>query len=140
MRSCLPIPVFCVVILASACTAYAQIGSASPNDRGSIDDRLMQVLQSHGFTGKMEDRLKSQMGRSVNPQMSDLGRNLFFDKILSLKGDNACAGCHAPSAGFSDTQPIAIGIDNNNIVDEKRKGPRNQRRTPPLSILHFFLI
>src|SRR5262249_43337739 len=42
----------------------------------------------------------------------------------------ACAGCHSPLRGFGDSQPMAIGIDNNNLVGPHRKGPRNMRRTP----------
>jgi cytochrome c peroxidase len=36
--------------------------------------------------------------------------------VTGLKGDNTCAGCHSPTNGFGDGQPIAIGIDNNRIV------------------------
>ena len=46
------------------------------------------------------------------------------------RDDNACAGCHSPTNGFGDTQSIAIGIQNNNLVGQNRLGPRNQRRTP----------
>jgi len=55
---------------------------------------------------------------------------LFFDSTIALHGDNACAGCHSPAAGFGDTQSIAIGVDNNGIVGPHRAGPRNQRRSP----------
>jgi cytochrome c peroxidase len=63
---------------------------------------------------------------------------LFFDKIPSLHSDNACAGCHSPSNGFGDTQSIAIGIQNNNLVGQNRLGPRNQRRTPMAANTAFF--
>jgi hypothetical protein len=36
----------------------------------------------------------------------------------------------ADGNGFGDTQPIAIGVDNNGIVGPGRTGPRNQRRSP----------
>src|SRR5690606_30411113 len=45
----------------------------------------------------------------------------------------SCAGCHSPGSGWSDPQPIAIGIDNNGIVGPDRSGPRNQRRTPSVA-------
>ena len=50
--------------------------------------------------------------------------------------NEAIAACHRASGqvcsplAFGDTQPIAIGIDNNLIVGPHRTGPRNQRRTP----------
>ena len=70
--------------------------------------------------------------------MADLGRNLFFDPILSLRGDNSCAGCHAPQFGFGDSQSIAIGIMNNDVVGPNRTGPRNQRRSPIVMNSAFF--
>src|SRR5262245_60627917 len=96
----------------------------------SIDDELARVLAANGFTGRIESTLETRLGRKVDPLLADLGRNLFFDRILGLHGDNACAGCHSPANGFGDTQSIAIGIQSNEIVGPGRMGPRNQRRTP----------
>jgi len=39
-----------------------------------------------------------------------LGRKLFFDKILSRDRTVACASCHDPAAGFSDPRPVSIGV------------------------------
>lgn len=103
-------------------------GPASGDDR--LDRRLAQVLREAGFTGRVESRLESRLGRRLDDDRVDLGRSLFFDPLIAVKGDNACAGCHAPARGFGDTQSIAIGIDNNNLVGPNRAGPRNQRRTP----------
>jgi cytochrome c peroxidase len=61
---------------------------------------------------------------------AELGRLLWFDILGGLNNDNTCGGCHSPTNGFGDTQPIAIGIDNNFVVGPNRTGPRNQRRTP----------
>ncbi len=41
----------------------------------------------------------------------ELGRHLFYDPILSRDSTIACASCHFPSAGFSDNNALAIGID-----------------------------
>jgi cytochrome c peroxidase len=95
-----------------------------------VDRALAGVLKAHGFTGRMQEQLEVRLGRKIDPDRADLGRLLFFDRILSVKGDNACAGCHSPAHGFGDSQPIAIGIDNNNVVGAGRRGPRNMRRTP----------
>jgi cytochrome c peroxidase len=40
--------------------------------------------------------------------------------------------------GFGDSQPIAIGIDNNWIVGPDRAGPRNMRRAPMVLNTAFF--
>jgi cytochrome c peroxidase len=101
----------------------------SPGDR-DLDRRLAEVLAAAGFTGRIEARFREKLGRPINRQRADLGRLLWFDIIGGLHNDNTCAGCHSPTHGFGDTQPIAIGIDNNLIVGPHRTGPRNQRRTP----------
>src|SRR5579864_1113534 len=111
--------------------AYA----ASPDhDGSSLDAQLTAVLANAGFTGKIEqnfrERLEANLGRPINPKLANLGRLLWFDKIHSLHHDNTCGGCHSPTNGFGDSQPMAIGVQNNNLVGPDRKGPRNQRRSP----------
>lgn len=100
--------------------------------------RLTATLKDAGFTGTISSELETRLGRPLDPVVADLGRQLFFDPILGLNDDNACAGCHAPQHGFGDTQSIAIGIDNNNLVGPNRTGPRNQRRTPMMVNTAFF--
>ena len=103
-----------------------------------LDDQLAAVLEKAGFTGRAAERLEARLGRPVDRQRAEIGRLLFFDKILSLHSDSSCAGCHSPTHGFGDSQPIAIGIQSNNIVGPHRRGPRNQRRSPMLLNDVFF--
>src|SRR5215471_19245562 len=103
-----------------------------------LDDQLVALLKRNGFTGTIGSSIEARLGRPIDHKLANLGRLLFFDKIASLHSDNACAGCHAPSAGFGDTQSIAIGIQNNNVVGRNRFGPRNQRRTPMAVNAAFF--
>jgi cytochrome c peroxidase len=105
---------------------------ASADGGSQIDQELSAVLRQHGFTGSVGATVEDRLGRKIDNQLADLGRNLFFDTVGGLNNDNNCAGCHAPSAGFGDTQSIAIGIDNNGVVGPNRTGPRNQRRTPSI--------
>jgi cytochrome c peroxidase len=95
-----------------------------------VDTALRGYLASHGFTGRVASTLEMRLGRRIDRQLANVGRLLWFDPIQGLNNDNACAGCHSPTSGFGDTQPIAIGIDNNGTVGPGRTGPRNQRRTP----------
>lgn len=44
-----------------------------------------------------------------NPVLVDLGRSLFFDRILSGNRDVSCASCHDPDAGLADRQRLAVG-------------------------------
>jgi cytochrome c peroxidase len=95
-----------------------------------VDAELRGQLARHGFTGRMASTLETRLGRPIDPQLAEIGRLLWFDPIQGLNDDNTCGGCHSPTNGWGDTQPIAIGIDNNGIVGPERSGPRNQRRSP----------
>ena len=107
---------------------------ATANHDGKLDSDLAAALSAAGFTGNIQQifqqRLEANLGRPINPNLANLGRLLWFDKIHSLHHDNTCGGCHSPTNGFGDTQPMAIGVQNNNLVGPNRAGPRNQRRTP----------
>jgi cytochrome c peroxidase len=103
-----------------------------------LDSQLGAALDSAGFTGAVGSSIEARLGRPIDPKLANLGRLLFFDKIPSLHSDNACAGCHSPTNGFGDSQSIAIGIQNDNLVGPNRQGPRNQRRTPMASNTAFY--
>jgi cytochrome c peroxidase len=104
----------------------------------ALDAELAHVLAAAGFTGTIESQLVARLGRPLNPTLADLGRLLWFDKLISLHHDNACGGCHSPTNGFGDSQPMAIGIQSNNVVGPNRAGPRNQRRSPIVINAAFF--
>ncbi len=128
--------VVCVVWLFASITAAQD---RRPSLRGSRLDRALEaVLRDAGFTGRIETTLEQQLGRRIDRQLADLGRLLWFDTLTGLNDDNTCAGCHSPTAGFGDTQSIAIGIDNNGIVGPHRSGPRNMRRTPMVINTAFY--
>lgn len=107
---------------------------ASGNSDGTLDGNLTAVLSAVGFTGAIEQafqrRLEANLGRPIDPKLANLGRLLWFDTRHSLRQDNTCGGCHSPSNGFGDSQPMAIGVQNNGLVGPHRMGPRNQRRSP----------
>lgn len=108
-------------------TTYA----SGPDRRGSrLDRELQAALAQAGFSGTIEATLEERLGRALDRRLADVGRLLWFDTIIGLNDDNTCAGCHAPAAGFGDTQSIAIGIENNGVVGPNRAGPRNMRRSP----------
>lgn len=133
----------CLALLAGASIADAQPSPAAPLAVDAMTDRqldraLAAVLRQQGFTGRIEATLEQRLGRRLDPKLVEIGRLLWFDTITGLADDNTCAGCHSPSAGFGDTQSIAIGIDNNGIVGPNRAGPRNMRRTPMAINTAFF--
>ena len=122
-----------LVVMTSALLAAASAWSAD-----DLDSRLLSVLHSAGFTGQVQSGLPARLGRPVNRKLADLGRLLWFDKIGGLHSDNTCGGCHSPASGFGDSQSVAIGIQNNNLVGPNRAGPRNQRRTPTAANTAFY--
>ena len=103
-----------------------------------LDAALRHHLDHHGFTGRGAATLGARLGRRIDRQLADVGRLLWFDPIQGLNDDNTCGGCHSPTHGFGDTQPIAIGIDNNGVVGPGRTGPRNQRRSPMVINTAFY--
>ena len=44
-----------------------------------------------------------------NPALVDLGRSLFFDKLLSGNRDVSCASCHQASLALGDARSLAVG-------------------------------
>jgi cytochrome c peroxidase len=124
-----------VLILAGAGMIMSPPANAENDDETR---QLLQLLQRSGFTGRVQSTLEQRLGRPLNPRLATLGRDLFFDTVLGLHDDNNCSGCHSPTHGFGDSQPIAIGVDNNGIVGARRTGPRNQRRTPTIVNTAFY--
>ena len=122
--------------LAAAGTAVSAEGSAE--GASGLDRQLTAALHAAGFTGRIEQSLPQRLGRPLNHPLADLGRLLWFDKSGGLHSDNTCGGCHSPATGFGDSQSIAIGIQNNNLVGPHREGPRNQRRTPAAVNVAFY--
>jgi cytochrome c peroxidase len=101
---------------------------------GSLNGELRAKIAEAGFTGDIErtfrTRLEASLGRKLNPKLAEIGRLLWFDNLHSVGRDNTCGGCHSPSNGMGDSQPMAIGVQSNLVVGPHRTGARNQRRSP----------
>ena len=124
--------IFLAAVVWVACVSWTADSplAAAPAGVDPLNERLAAVLAEAGFTGTIESQVEARLGRPIDRGLADLGRLLWFDKLPSLHRDNSCAGCHSPTNGFGDSQGIAIGIQNNNVVGPQRTGPRNQRRSP----------
>lgn len=57
-----------------------------------------------------------------NPALADLGRDLFFDPVISASGKTACASCHRPEFGWASNEAHSNGDS----------GRPTQRRTQTL--------
>src|SRR5215472_18787356 len=99
-----------LLFLAGAITLMLQLTgqrvarAACTNLDSNLDRELAAVLSAAGFTGniqqRFQQRIEANLGRPLNPELADLGRLLWFDKIHSLHHDNTCGGCHSPTNGF----------------------------------------
>src|SRR5262245_17392432 len=96
-----------IAVATAFAVGLASLAYGNARDR-SLDARLAKRLQELEFTGRVESTLTTRLGRPVDPQLADTGRLLWFDTVTGLNGDNACGGCHSPTNGFGDSQPIAI--------------------------------
>lgn len=57
-----------------------------------------------------------------------LGRQLYYDKALSVDGTIACASCHDPEYGFADPNQFSEGVD----------GQKGGRQAPPVMNAAYF--
>jgi cytochrome c peroxidase len=125
-------------VAALACGGVLMLTPGTLLGGDSLDAQLRADLQQQGFTGRVEQTLTERLGRPLDPRLANVGRLLWFDTVTGLNDDNTCAGCHSPTNGFGDSQPIAVGIENNGVVGPGRSGPRNMRRAPMVLNTAFF--
>jgi cytochrome c peroxidase len=111
---------------------------AGDDHPSNLDQQLRAALHQAGFTGTVGSTIEQRLGRPIDPTLANLGRLLWFDKVVGLHNDNSCGGCHSPANGFGDSQSIAIGVQNNNRIGHHRSGPRNQRRSPMAANAAFY--
>ncbi|MEM7535650.1 MAG: parallel beta-helix domain-containing protein [Chloroflexota bacterium] len=69
----------------------------------------------------------------LNPDEVELGRQLFFDPILSANNDMSCATCHHPDKGFSDGRPTAVTADGTVLT---RNAPTVWNTGYPIVLFH----
>lgn len=65
-------------------------------------------------------KIKVPLGLSGGPKVPaeneltvarwELGRDLYFDRILSTDSTISCASCHEPRFGFTDQMPVSTGV------------------------------
>ena len=51
------------------------------------------------------------------PELTELGRTLFFDPVLSSTGERACASCHDPSQAFTDGMKTSLALGYDGVID-----------------------
>lgn len=87
-------------------TAYAQISD--------LDEALRRVIVQQG--------LSAYPGRELieaESELTRLGRDLFFDPILSGDQNIACATCHHPAFAMADARALPIGAGGTGLGEQR---------------------
>lgn len=95
------------------------IAPPEPPQVPAIDAQLRQAITQFGVIsiGDMP---------SQPPALVELGRALFFDKILSGNRDIACATCHDPLTHGTDGLSLSIGTGGTGLGPSRTLGPGRQ--------------
>ncbi len=86
-------------------------------------------------SGGLKRAFPAMTMRADNPQTDDkvaLGKLLYFDPILSGKNDMACATCHHPDMGFSDSRDQSMGFGGKGLGRERKNGAVIKRSAPTI--------
>ncbi len=107
----------------SSCRKEGCTDSNSPNynPKAKIDDGSCICSTNSGSTPYILDvppALKIYLPEPIIPidnpmtvEGVNLGKKLFFDKILSADLSQSCSSCHMPSNAFDDSNRFSIGIN-----------------------------
>ena len=79
-----------------------------------VDDKALLASMTRAGVSALKDA----DFRKDSREMIELGRRLFFDPILSAKGDVACVSCHVPQQGTTTT--LSLGPTGEVIGGRKR--------------------
>jgi cytochrome c peroxidase len=91
------------LLIVLVATAACGDGAVTPVETSpSLDAQVRQALNGWGVVPILPPS-------APDPALVDLGRSLFFDKILSGNRDVSCSSCHKPSTGTGDGLSLAIG-------------------------------
>ena len=71
-----------------------------------------------------QQRLKPLVATRQDADKVELGRNLYFDRILSGNKDIACATCHLPGVGTGDALSLSAGTGAVVVNGQRTWGPR----------------
>lgn len=135
-RGCLTSVTLGTVLAGVACHANYDISDPPPEL--TLDTQLRQTIGNWGAVPILPVATRSAA-------LVELGRSLFFDKILSGNRDVACASCHDPVAHATDGLSLAIGTGGVGTGAARTPGPGRQfvpRNAPTLlnqGLGHFYL-
>lgn len=94
----------------------------------NVDIQLRSIIVENNLT-------PSQPPTDLDPQKVELGRLLFFDKLLSGNKDISCATCHHPSVASIDALSLSIGVGGKGLGKDRQMGVNREhipRNSPDL--------
>ncbi|MBL7816264.1 MAG: cytochrome C peroxidase [Saprospiraceae bacterium] len=86
--------------------------ACNPDDKGGLTDIPYNPTP---YTLSIPSQFPQMDIPADNPMTTEgveLGRFLFYDKILSSNGTMSCASCHLPALSFTDANATSKGVDN----------------------------
>src|SRR5262245_13390959 len=109
---------FCegALLLALAACDSGSLNQPQSGIDPSLDAQLRQTIRNWGVVPILAVNAQ-------DPAMVELGRLLFFDKILSGNRDVSCASCHSPLLASGDGQSLAVGTGATIVAGVRRLGP-----------------
>jgi cytochrome c peroxidase len=144
----------CGVLVGVVCMILAACGGSGGSSENNVNRQLRDLAAEQGLHGSpalAEPDLSVEQMESRELRR-ELGRLLFFDKILSGVEQTSCATCHHAAFQFGDGRNIARGVfcelsptfeqifcdeapqpgEEGNVVGPGRSSPLNSRNSPLL--------
>src|SRR6185436_17315468 len=100
----------------------------NPGGEASLDAQVRQTVSGWGVVPILPLN-------APDPALVDLGRMLFFDKLLSGNRDVSCSTCHSPLSHSGDDRSLAVGTGAVMVGGVRQLGPGRQftpRNAPSL--------
>jgi cytochrome c peroxidase len=109
---------FILSFLNPLCEAIARIKAATGDKENQAHYCLIKKTGSL-FKKSSLDIDRYQYDNPMNKARAALGKELFYEPLLSINGKRSCAGCHQPGKAFTDGLPKALQVDGHSTL------PRN---------------
>ena len=82
------------------------IGACDNDD----DEAFNPVDNIENIIAALPDYIPAPKNNSITDKKISLGKQLFWDPILSGNKDVACATCHHPDKGYADALDLSVGV------------------------------
>jgi cytochrome c peroxidase len=109
---------FILSFLNPLCEAIARIKAATGDKENQAHYCLIKKTGSL-FKKSSLDIDRYQYDNPMNKARAALGKELFYEPLLSINSKRSCAGCHQPGKAFTDGLPKALQVDGHSTL------PRN---------------